>query len=300
MYDEPFADSSQLPTHLVSRLARQHVTVALSGDGGDEAFGGYVRYQGIDRLWGAIRHVPHFGRRLTAQAIGLLGPAIWDSFALVMPRRLRLTHFGDKVLKGAGLLTAGNPLDMYQRLISQWPDPNSMLRSGREGRGWIERLSAETAELETNARLRLIDMMSYLPDDVLTKVDRASMAVSLEVRVPLLDHRVVELAWRQPTKRLIAGGRGKRPLRAVLARYLPETLIDRPKMGFGVPIGEWLRGPLRGWAEDLLSPQALAADGLLKPTLVRTRFNEHLSGRRNWQHALWTVLQFQAWRRAQA
>lgn len=300
MYDEPFADSSQLPTHLISRLARQRVTVALSGDGGDEAFGGYVRYLGVDRLWRAIRHVPRFGRQLTAQAIGVLGPAVWDSLASIVPRRLRPSHFGDKVLKGAGLLTAEDSIDMYRRLISQWADPNSILRSGREGQGWIERLSGETAGLETTARLRLIDMMSYLPDDVLTKVDRASMAVSLEVRVPLLDHRVVELAWRQSTNRLIAGGQGKRPLRAVLARYLPESLVDRPKMGFGVPIGEWLRGPLREWAEDLLSPQALAADGLLNSALVRTRLDEHLSGRRNWQHALWTVLQLQAWRRAQA
>ncbi|MBI4366869.1 MAG: asparagine synthase (glutamine-hydrolyzing) [Deltaproteobacteria bacterium] len=300
MYDEPFADSSQLPTHLVSRLARQHVTVALSGDGGDEAFGGYVRYQGIDRVWRTVRHMPRFGRHLTAQAIAFLGPALWDSLAFAIPRRLRPTHFGDKVLKGAALFAAGSPLEMYRSLISQWPDPNGLLRSGREGQGWIERLSGQTADLETTTRLRLIDMMTYLPDDVLTKVDRASMAVALEVRVPLLDHRVVEFAWRQPRERLISGGRGKRPLRAVLARYLPADLIDRPKMGFGVPIGEWLRGPLRDWAEDLLSPQALAAGGLLNPAPIRARFTEHLSGRRNWQHSLWTVLQFQAWRRAQS
>ncbi len=299
MYDEPFADSSQLPTHLVSRLARQQVTVALSGDGGDEAFGGYVRYQGIDRVWRTVRHVPRFGRQLAAQAIGLLGPAVWDSLAFAIPRRRRPTHFGDKVVKGAALLSAADPLDMYRRLISQWPDPNDLLRSGREGQGWIDRLSDSTAGLDTTARLRLIDTMTYLPDDVLTKVDRASMAVALEVRVPLLDHRVVEFGWRQSPERLIAGGQGKRPLRAVLARYLPTNLIDRPKMGFGVPIGEWLRGPLRDWAEDLLSPQSLAEGGLLNPAPIRARFAEHLSGRRNWQHSLWTVLQFQAWRRAQ-
>jgi asparagine synthase (glutamine-hydrolysing) len=300
MFDEPFADSSQLPTHLVSRLARRHVTVALSGDGGDEAFGGYVRYQGIDRLWRAMRHVPGCGRRLGAQAVDLLGPAVWDSLATILPRQLRPTHFGDKMLKGAALLTADTPLEMYRRLISQWPNPNDLLQRGEEGSGWIDRLAEASSGLETTARLRLIDMMSYLPDDVLTKVDRASMAVSLEVRVPLLDHRVVELAWRQPTERLIAGRQGKRPLRAVLSRYLPKALIDRPKMGFGVPIGEWLRGPLRNWAEELLSPTALAADGLLDPTPIRKRFSEHVSGRRNWQHALWTVLQLQAWRRVQS
>jgi asparagine synthase (glutamine-hydrolysing) len=300
MYDEPFADSSQLPTYLVSRLARQHVTVALSGDGGDEAFGGYVRYQAIDRLWRAIRHLPNCGRQFGARAIGFLGPAVWDSFAATLPHRLHLTHFGDKMLKGAALLTADTPLEMYCRLISQWPNPNEILQSGREGAGWIERFAGAGTELDIPSSLRLIDMMTYLPDDVLTKVDRASMAVSLEVRVPLLDHRVVELAWRQPTQRLISGGKGKRPLRAVLNRYLPHELVDRPKMGFGVPIGEWLRGPLREWAKDLLSPQALAADGLLNPLPIIKRFDEHLSGKRNWQHSLWTMLQLQAWRREQA
>jgi asparagine synthase (glutamine-hydrolysing) len=297
MYDEPFADSSQLPTHLVSKLARQHVTVALSGDGGDEAFGGYVRYQGVDRLWRIVRRMPRFTRHLSAQAIELLGPSGWDALGCMVPQRLRPAHFGDKVIKGAALIDAADPMEMYRRLISQWSDPNAVLGHGSEGAGWIDRLGAETEGFDTTTRLRVLDTMTYLPDDVLTKVDRASMAVALEVRVPLLDHRVVEFAWRQPLSRLIADGQGKRPLRAVLARYLPKNLIDRPKMGFGVPIGAWLRGPLRDWAEDLLSPQALAADGLLNPAPIRQRFEEHLSGRRNWQHALWTVLQLQAWRR---
>ena len=298
MYDEPFADSSQLPTFLVSRLARQHVTVALSGDGGDEAFGGYVRYRGVERLWNLLRHVPRFGRRLGSQAIGWLSPEAWDRLAPLVPQRVRPAHFGDKVHKGAGLLQADNALDMYRRLISQWPSRSDVVNGRGEAAGWIERLGAATEGLDTTARLRLIDMMGYLPDDVLTKVDRASMAVALEVRVPLLDHRVIEFAWRLTTDRLIADGEGKRPLRAVLARHLPKALVDRPKAGFGVPIGEWLRGPLRGWAEDLLAPQALAADGLLDPALVRSRWDEHLSGRRNWQHSLWTVLQLQAWRQA--
>jgi asparagine synthase (glutamine-hydrolysing) len=300
IYDEPFADSSQLPTLLISRLARQHVTVALSGDGGDEAFGGYVRYLGVDRLWRAIRHVPRPGRALGAGAIRLISPAVWDAGVQLLPRRLRQSHFGDKMLKGASLLDADGPFDMYRRLISQWPDPLAVVNALGEKDGWIERYTTGGQNLDTTAQLRLIDMMGYLPDDVLTKVDRASMAPSLEVRVPLLDHRVVEFAWRLPTDRLIADGQGKRPLRAVLARFLPQALIDRPKMGFGVPIGEWLRGPLRAWAEELLSPQALAADDLLNSALIRKRFGEHLSGRRNWQHSLWTVLQLQAWRRSQA
>ena len=298
IYDEPFSDSSQLPTYLVSRLTRNHVTVALSGDGGDELFGGYVRYQGVSRLWHTIRGVPHVVRRLAAGAIGLLSPAVWDALAMPIPRHLRPNHFGDKVIKGAGLLVADGPLDMYRRLISQWPDPERVLVGTMEPPGWADRLAAETLGLDTVGKLRLLDMLNYLPDDILTKVDRASMAVSLEVRVPLLDHRVVEFAWRLPSNVLIANRRGKRPLRAVLDRYVPSALVERPKMGFGVPIGEWLKGPLRDWAEDLLSPASLAADGLFAPDLVRARFAEHLSGRRNWQYALWAVLQFQAWRHA--
>lgn len=298
IYDEPFSDSSQLPTYLVSRLARDHVTVALSGDGGDELFGGYIRYQGVSRLWQAVHKLPHFVRKFAAGAIAVLSPAVWDALAAPIPRRLKPSHLGDKVIKGAALLSADGPLDMYRRVISQWPDPERVLVGAVEPPGWADRLAGGTAELDTIGKLRLLDMLNYLPDDILTKVDRASMAVSLEVRVPLLDHRVVEFAWRLPSDLLIAGSRGKRPLRAVLDRYVPSALIERPKMGFGVPIGQWLKGPLRDWAEDLLSPASLAADGLFVPALVHARLAEHLSGRRNWQYALWAVLQFQAWRRA--
>ncbi len=298
IYDEPFADSSQIPTCLVSRLARTHVTVALSGDGGDEAFGGYVRYRGINGLWTALRHVPRGFRRLGAHAIQWISPDAWDALAPALPRRIRPTHFGDKVLKGARLLDADSPLEMYRRLISQWPDPERLLSEYAEGYGWVERLSTCTEGFELQSRLRLLDMMSYLPDDILTKVDRASMAVSLEARVPLLDHRVVEYSWGLPNDYLFANGVGKRALRTVLKRYLPEYLFDRPKMGFGVPIGEWLSGPLRQWAEELLDPRALREGGVFDVGLLRQRWDEHCSGRRNWQHALWNVLQFQAWRAA--
>jgi asparagine synthase (glutamine-hydrolysing) len=299
IYDEPFADASQLPTFLVSRLARQHVTVALSGDGGDENFAGYVRHQSIPRMWNAMRRVPRPIRRLAGQAVDLLSPNTLDALIGLVPGRLRPRHFADKVRKGAGLLSAKDPLDMYRRLVSQWPDPGGLVREA-EPPGWAERLGPSGGSFRPATQARALDMLGYLPDDILTKVDRASMAVGLEVRVPLLDHRVVQFAWRLPAERLTAGGQGKRPLRAVLDRYVPRNLIDRPKTGFGVPIGDWLRGPLRPWAEDLLSPDALAAEGLFAPDLVRARFAEHLSGRRDWQYALWPVLQFQAWRRAQA
>jgi asparagine synthase (glutamine-hydrolysing) len=299
IYDEPFADSSQLPTFLVSRLARGQVTVALSGDGGDEVFGGYVRYQGIARLAGAARRLPAPLRRVAARAIELVSADAWDTLARSLPHRFKPSHAGDKIRKGAALLGDDDPLEMYRRVVSYTPEPARFLPGVTEPADVIERLGTETRGLDTVAKLRLLDTMTYLPDDILTKVDRASMAVGLEARVPLLDHRVVEFAWRLPSDRLIANGEGKRPLRAVLARYVPKALVDRPKTGFGIPVGEWLKGPLRPWAEDLLSPAALA-DGLFDQAAVRRWFDEFLSGRRNSQHGLWAILQFQAWRRAYA
>jgi asparagine synthase (glutamine-hydrolysing) len=299
IYDEPFADSSQLPTFLVSRLARGQVTVALSGDGGDEVFGGYVRYQGIARLAGVARRLPGPLRRLAANAIELVSADAWDMLARSLPSRLRPSHPGDKIRKGAAILGEDDPLEMYRRVVSYTPEPGRLLPGVTEPADVVARLGAETRGLDVVAKLRLLDMLTYLPDDILTKVDRASMAVSLEARVPLLDHRVVEFAWRIPSSRLIADGVGKRPLRAVLARYVPDALVDRPKTGFGIPVGEWLKGPLRPWAEDLLSPGALA-DGLFDRATVRRWFDEFLSGRRDAQHGLWAVLQFQAWRRVYA
>ena len=299
IYDEPFADSSQLPTFLVSRLARGQVTVALSGDGGDEVFGGYVRYMALGRLAGVARRLPASVRRLAARSIELLSADAWDTLARALPRSLKPTHVGDKIRKGGALLVAADPLAMYARAVSHTPQPALFLPGVTEPADVIGRLGGETHGLDTIAKLRLLDMLTYLPDDILTKVDRASMAVSLEARVPLLDHRVVEFAWRIRSGILIANGQGKRPLRAVLARYVPEALVDRPKMGFGIPVAQWIRGPLRPWAEDLLSSSALA-DGVFDAAAVRRCFAEFLSGRRDAQHGLWALLQFQAWRRAYA
>jgi asparagine synthase (glutamine-hydrolysing) len=298
MFDEPFADSSQIPTFLVAKLTRQHVTVALSGDGGDELFGGYNRYfraQVLRRFYG---WAPPPLRRAAAALIAAPSPAAWDRLLAVLPRRLRLPQAGDKVAKLAGILAGGDADAMYRLLVTHWEEPERLVPGAREPRGllWDQGLAAELPDYVE--RMQYLDTVTYLPDDILTKVDRASMAVSLEARVPCLDHRVVEFAWRLPPEMKLRAGQGKWLMRRLLDRYVPRELIERPKQGFAVPVGQWLRGPLRDWAEDLLSQRALAEDGLLAPAPIRRRWAEHLSGQRNWQYQLWGVLMLQAWRRA--
>lgn len=291
IYDEPFADASQIPTFLVSQLARQSVTVALSGDGGDEGFAGYSRYGAISRLWRLCGGLPAGPRRLSARAMRFLSPEMWDRLGALLPRSRRPRLLGEKVAKAARLLAEPSVEDMYRQAVSHWPRPQELIDAPEPG-------FPDCAGLpDTVARLRYLDMGSYLPDDILTKVDRASMAVSLEARVPLLDHRIVGFAWRLPTSRLIADGEGKQPLRRVLARHLPPALFERPKMGFALPVGDWLRGPLRDWAEDLLSRQSLEEAGLVEPAPVRRALALHMGGRRACQHELWTVLMLQAWAR---
>jgi asparagine synthase (glutamine-hydrolysing) len=297
MFDEPFADPSQIPTHLVARMTREHVTVALSGDGGDELFAGYNRYFWAEMLWRRLSAVPHGVRRLGAAAAMQLPAQQWDRLLAFMPRGWSPPQAGDKIRKVAEILTCERPDDVYRRLVSQWQNPAALALGGREVEGILRDPVVASDIPDFTQRMQFFDSVTYLPDDILTKVDRASMQVGLEARVPLLDHRVVEFAWRQPMRRKVRDGRGKWLLRQVLDRYVPAGLVDRPKMGFGVPIDRWLRGPLRDWAADLLDPRQLDADGLLRPEIIAQAWREHLSGTRNWQYPLWTVLMFQMWRR---
>lgn len=304
IYDEPFADSSQVPTYLVSRLARSHVTVSLSGDGGDELFGGYNRYFWARDIWRKLGWVPRPLRAALAGALTTLPPAAWDTvmqkLGRWLPASLRYANPGDKLHKAAEILAVRSPEEIYLGLVSHWKQPARLVPNSQEP---ITLLAdpAHRAELpDFEHRMMLLDTVTYLPDDILTKVDRAAMAVSLESRVPLLDHRVVEFAWTLPLAMKIRNGQGKWLLRQVLYRHVPQALMERPKMGFGVPIGHWLRGPLRGWAEDLLGESRLQREGFFRPALIRQKWNEQLSGRRNWQYHLWDVLMFQAWLERQA
>lgn len=293
-YDEPFADSSQIPTYLVSRMARDHVTVALSGDGGDELFSGYTRYFTAANYGLLIFGQPQIFRNIQAALIKSLPPSVWDVAGKLIPARHSPTHFGDKLHKLATVLN-GDRDSFYRSLVSHWQHPDALVIDGEEPKGvlWDDTVKDHVPGFID--RMQYFDTLTYLPDDILTKVDRASMAVSLEARVPLLDHRVVEFAWRLPQEMKIRNGQGKWLLRQVLHRYVPKKLVEQPKRGFGVPVDSWLRGPLRDWAEDLLSPVALKNTGLLNPEPIREKWQEHLSGRRNWQYLLWDILMLQSW-----
>jgi asparagine synthase (glutamine-hydrolysing) len=299
LYDEPFADSSQIPTHLVSTLARGAVTVSLSGDGGDELFGGYHRHIWAQRLRRSLGWAPRPARSVLASGIRTISPDTWDDlfdrFSHMLPRGHRYAAPGDKLHKLAHLIGAGDDRELYQRLVSHWPDGVAIREAGYPvPPGWIT-YGYPGALRTLPERMMYLDTLGYLPDDILVKVDRAAMGTSLETRAPLLDHRVVEFAWRLPIAMKIRGGKGKQLLRKVLYRYVPRELIERHKMGFGIPIDSWLRGPLRDWAESLLDERRLKREACFDPAPIRARWEEHLSGRRNWQHHLWDVLMFQAW-----
>lgn len=301
VYDEPFADSSQVPTYLVSQLARRDVAVSLSGDGGDELFGGYSRYSRyalLTDVWHRLQRIPLPVRRAGASVLAGVPTRQWDALFRaarpVLPARARVSRPGEKLHKLASGLAFDRPEDVYLQLMSQWRHPNQVVL------GAVEPLTpltngASTPLTDPGLRAMQLDAITYLPDDILVKVDRAAMAVSLETRVPLLDHRIYELAWRLPSDLRNRPGQGKYLLRKVLGRYVPGPMVDRPKMGFGVPIGDWLRGPLREWGEDLLSPATLRSQGLLDVDVVRSAWTDHVSGRSDRKYELWSVLMLQAW-----
>lgn len=295
MYDEPFADSSQIPTFLVSQLARQHVTVSLSGDAGDELFSGYTRYLVASGLWNKISAVPAPLRRLAARGITALSPQTWNTLTGWLPSSRAGSLWGDKLHKGARVLDNKSIDGLYLGLVSQWSDPDAVVVNGHEPDTLLTGLSPSLTGLDPVERMMALDLVTYLPDDILAKVDRAAMSVSLETRVPFLDHRVVEFAWRMPMQMKQHQGVGKWALRQVLYRHVPQALIDRPKMGFGIPIDGWLRGPLKEWAEELLNESRLRSEGFFHPEAIRQKWAEHLSGQRNWAYPLWVILMFQAW-----
>jgi asparagine synthase (glutamine-hydrolysing) len=296
IYDEPFSDSSQIPTSLVAALARQQVTVALSGDGGDELFGGYNRYFIAAPIWRTIERIPKTVRRALTRSILALPSHTWDKlYRLItplIPKRRRWQAPGYKLHKGAWLLNSEHDMALYRGLVTHW-EPAEIVLGGSEPTTILT--GPQLASPTLSERMMLLDVLTYLPDDILAKVDRAAMAVSLETRVPLIDHRVFAFAWRLPLHYKVRDGQGKWLLRQLLYKHVPPNLVDRPKMGFGVPIGAWLRGPLREWAENLLDEDRLRREGYFHPSPIRQRWKEHLSGRRNWQAHLWDVLMFQQW-----
>ena len=300
MYDEPFADPSQIPTHLVAALARRDVTVSLSGDGGDELFGGYERYRLASGMWDRMAAVPRPLRAGAGRVLSSVPASVWtklaDAAGPILPPSARVSRLGDKVHKGVRMLSSTSLERVYEQLLTQWDDPAEVVVGlGTMASG----PRADETDLTGVEWMMARDMLGYLPDDILAKVDRAAMAVSLETRVPLLDPEVVELAWRLPLNLKIRGGTSKWILRQVLYRHVPSALIERPKMGFGIPLGAWLRGPLRGWAEELIDQRLLAEEGYFHPAAVRGAWDGLLKGDPRQELRMWTILMFQSWLREQ-
>ena len=296
MYDEPFADSSQIPTHLVAKMARRHVTAALSGDGGDELFCGYSRYSFAHSLQRVLARVPQPIANAGAKLIRSVSPASIDRCLELLPARGILKNSpGQKFHRMASHLANPNAAEIYLSFISMWADPSAVVPGSQEHDAVLAAIHRFGWLSDIRDMAMLSDAATYLPDDLLTKLDRASMAVSLEARVPILDHRVVEFALRLPLRLKTRDRQTKWALRQILYRYVPPQIVERPKMGFSVPMDSWLRGPLREWAEDLLSSENLNRHGLFAVQPIREKWQEHLSAHRNWQHLLWPVLMFQAW-----
>ena len=299
LFDEPFADSSQIPTYLVSALARRDVTVSLSGDGGDELFGGYRRYSFAQDIWDKMDKVPALGRQLVSNLSEKFPWQLADNTSFLLApffkKYGRSGRLSDKAAKLAEVLAFNTPSDLYTRVVSHWKTSPVLRLDNGEPLSSINDYSRWVELPDFIHQMMYVDMVTYLPDDILVKVDRASMGVSLEARVPMIDHRVVEFVWRLPLSYKVHHGENKYILRQLLYKYVPKDLIDRPKMGFGVPIDSWLRKPLRDWAENLLDENRLHQEAYLDPKPIRKKWNEHLKGEKNWSAYLWDVLMFQAW-----
>ncbi|MBT5551370.1 MAG: asparagine synthase (glutamine-hydrolyzing) [Nitrospina sp.] len=299
LYDEPFADSSQLPTFLISQLTRQKVTVSLSGDGGDELFCGYNRYFSWKKWWRTFGWIPGPGRKLLAKLIKAIPPDVFDSRGPALSRMFdrfgRVGNLSGRCNRLANALPSGRPEGFYLQGISHWVGPGSLVLGTAEPDITLNRISSWGDFPDPESKMMLIDGMHYLPDDILTKVDRASMGVGLEARVPMLDHRVVEFSWKLPLAMKVYDDQPKWVLRQVLEKYVPRQLVERPKMGFALPLDIWLRGPLKEWAGDLLNETTLRQDGFLDPVPIIRKWKEHSLGHYNWQYFLWNILSFQSW-----
>ena len=297
LYDEPFADSSQIPTYLVSKLARESVTVSLSGDAGDELFGGYNRYLWGSRVWNKVRWMPLIVRQTLGVAINKISVNTWDSIGNSLPNSSRVSLMGDKAHRMAHRLKNVKSLDdVYHSLVTEGYKEDGLVVNDKAA--LITKLDNNdivSGIVDFEHRMMLLDSLTYLPDDILTKVDRAAMGVSLETRIPFLDYRVAELAWRLPLDTKINNGETKWPIRQVLYKYVPKVLIERPKAGFAIPVGQWIRGPLREWAADLLNEERIRREGYFNPELVQQLWQQHLSGKYDWTPRLWAILMFQAW-----
>lgn len=296
MYDEPFADSSQIPVFLISKLARKHVTVSLSGDAGDELFCGYNRYALVD-IWSKISRVPFRVRRLAGHLIKKASPSTWDVIFRYVNKFLKFPpNMGEKLEKLSTRLENVDDVGaLYYSLVSGISNPDQVVINAKEPNTWLTEKGVKLQFPNQKLQMMYMDGMTYLPDDILVKVDRAAMCNSLETRVPFLDHRIIDLAWSLPLSMKMRNAQTKWILRQVLYKYVPKELIERPKMGFGIPVGDWIRGPLKDWAEALLDGSRLKQEGFFDAEFIRLRWQEHLSGKRNGQSFLWTVLMFQSW-----
>ena len=299
IYDEPFSDPSQIPTYLISDMTSKHVKVSLSGDAGDEIFGGYNRYVFVNRLWGAFSKIPRPIRNLVSKAITNISPKTWNKLLIynqfILPKKWHASNYGEKLHKGSRVLAAKDIEALYKGLIMNWDDSSDIVLGIEKSDIISDYFASFAHELNDIERMMAVDSVTYLPDDILVKIDRAAMAVSLETRVPFLNTKVIEYAWQLPLSLKLRGPKGKWILRRILEKYIPVELIDRPKMGFAMPIDAWLRGPLRDWAESLLDTKKLKDEGYLMPDRIRTKWKEHLTGSHNWQDHLWDVLMFQLW-----